>query len=434
MGKPLKKPLELVPERGLPADLPAERAVLGSVLIRNDLIQQTNLEPEDFFRHSHRVIWEAMRRLDAAGRQIDPVTIGAELGDESESVGGVAAVAALLDGTPVTAHFLAYCDAVRTRAHQRRFTLDSQALFGPSVPPSELLRLKAAVEERLQAWTPASPPARSAAEFGGQVLAEWQQIAESGEAPPRIEFGLADLDWLLGGVRPGEMLVVGARPGCGKTAFAVSLASKVAAEKSVLFFEFEMSGGMLIERFYAGLAQIDSRVFREPLRLSADDWRAVTAAQQEVANWRLWISDNQRAEVADICATVADFKRRGQCDVVIIDYLQLVEASGGFENRQVEVSKISRRLKRLAVEQNVVVIALAQLNREANGEPELRHLRESGAIEADADQVVFLWQEDDPDGPAVVTRCKVAKNRSGQVGVCDLMFFKHFSSFFNANR
>lgn len=439
MSKPLqktksRKPLELVADRGLPCDPAAERAVLGSVLIRNDLIQQTNLESDEFSRHSHRVIWEAMRRLDAARRPIDPVTVAAELGEEAEAVGGIPAIADLLDGTSVTVHFVAYCEAVRTRAHQRALALQGVALADPDATPGEVLRMRAEIEERLQAWTPARPTIRPAGESGAGLLDEWARIAESGELPPRIETGLHDLDFLLGGVRPGEMLVVGARPGCGKTAFAVSLAARIAAEKHVLFFEFEMSGRMLLERFYSGLCQLDSRIFRDPTRFTPEDWQAVTAAQQVVADWRLWISDNQQAEVSEICATVADCRRRGLCDVVVIDYLQLVEASGGFENRQVEVSKISRRLKRMAVEQDVVVVALAQLNREASGEPELRHLRESGAIEADADQVIFLWQEDDPDGPIQATKCKVAKNRSGQVGVCDLMFFKHYSAFFNADR
>jgi replicative DNA helicase len=436
-------------ERVPPHDLHAEESLLGAMLLSRDAISAAVecCKAEDFYRPGHGHVFEAICSLYAQGEPADPVTVADELkrADLLEAVGGVAKLVELQANTPAIANAARYARIVEEHALLRRLiaVAGEIAEMGYSVPDDVIATLDKAeamvfdiVERRV---TDSLKPLR---ELLAASLDHLEALYSRGEAITGVPTGYIDLDERLSGLQPSSLVIVGARPSMGKTSFALGVAAHAAIERRhpVLFFSLEMSHLELTQRLLCSEARVDSSRMRNG-RLLESDWPKVVNAIGRLGEAPLFIDDNPNLTVMEIRAKARRLKSREGLGLIVIDYLQLMSGHGPSENRQVEVSEISRGLKILARELSVPVVALSQLSRNlearADKRPVLADLRESGSLEQDADVVLFIYRDevynkDSPDkGTAEII---VAKHRNGPTGVERLAFLDHHTRFANMAR
>ncbi len=436
-------------DRVPPQDLPAEESLLGAMLLSRDAIASAveRCKASDFYRPAHGHIFDAICSLYAQGEPADPVTVSDELkrADLLEAVGGPGNLVALQANTPAIANAARYARIVEEHALLRRLiaVAGEIAEMGYSLPDDVVSTLDRAeamvfdiVERRV---TDSLKPLR---ELLTATLDHLEALYNRGDAITGVPTGYADLDDLLSGLQPNALIIVGARPSMGKTAFALGMAAHAAIEKRqpVLFFSLEMSHLELTQRILCSEAKVDSSRMRNG-KLHESDWPKVVNAIGKLGEAPLFIDDNPNLTVMEIRAKARRLKSREGLGLIIVDYLQLMSGHGGSENRQVEVSEISRGLKILARELSVPVVALSQLSRnlEARSDkrPVLADLRESGSLEQDADVVMFIYRDEvynkeSPDaGTAEVI---VAKHRNGPTDTKRLAFLNHYTRFANMAR
>jgi replicative DNA helicase len=401
----------------------------------------------DFYRPAHGHIFEAICSLYGQGEPADPVTVADELrrADLLEAAGGPGNLVALQANTPAITNASRYARIVEEHALLRRLigVASEIAEMGYSLPEDVAAALDKAeamvfdiVERRV---TDSLKPLR---ELLAASLDHLEALYNQGDEITGVPTGYRDLDQRLSGLQPSALVVVGARPSMGKTAFALGLASHAATKKNlpVLFFSLEMSHLELTQRLLCSEARVDSARMRNG-KLHESDWPKVVQAIGKLGEAPLFIDDNPNLTVMEIRAKARRLKSREGLGLIVVDYLQLMSGRGSQETRQVEVSEISRGLKILARELSVPVVALSQLSRNLesreNKRPVLADLRESGSIEQDADVVMFIYRdevykEDTPDkGVAEVI---VAKHRNGPTGTEKLAFLNHFTRFENMAR
>jgi len=433
-----------------PHDLTAEESLLGAMLLSRTAIDlgAEIVSADDFYKPAHGHIFEAITSLSARGEPVDPVTVADELGrhDLLDASGGPSALTSLQASTPATSSAARYARIIEEHAMLRRLiaVAGEIAELGYSVPDDVTKAVDEAESRMFQVSQHRVTDTMSRVhDLLDETLDNIEALHERGDAITGTPTGYSDYDQLTSGLQPDALVVIGARPGAGKTSFALGMAAHAAIEASrpVLFFSLEMSRTELSQRLLCSEARVDSTRVRTG-RLSEDDWRRISHGIGRLGDAPLWIDDNPNVTVMEIRSKARRLQSKvGPLGMVVVDYIQLMTGRHGAESRQVEVAEISRGLKILARELRAPVVALAQLNRSleqrADKRPMLSDLRESGSLEQDADVVTFLYRDelynaDSPDrGTAEVL---VAKHRAGPTGTVRLAFLDHYTKFANMAR
>jgi replicative DNA helicase len=395
--------VETALERPLPSNIDAEKSILGAILLDNNVLNTAieSLKAEDFFLPHHRHIFTQMVVLGESQRAIDFVTLTEELQrrGELEASGGAPYLASLVDGMPRVSNVEHYAHIVKEKAMLRNlihatYSIQQRAMEG-EVGADEILdnaesSIFALAEDRVKAGL------ISIKDIVRDNFERLEKIFREGKSVTGISTGYGELDKLLSGLQPSELIILAARPSQGKTALALNLAENIAIRGGlpVAVFSLEMSKESLLQRLVASVAQIDAHKFRSG-HLSRDDWRKMTEVLGSISQAPLWIDDAGSTSVLEIGAKARRLKRDKGLSLLVVDYLQLITGRGRFSSRQEEVSSISRGLKGLAKELQIPVLVLSQLTRAPEREergPQLSDLRESGAIEQDADVVMFIYR------------------------------------------
>jgi replicative DNA helicase len=437
-------------ERGLPANLDAERFVLGAILMDDALYIQVAgaLEATDFSLEKHRRIFLRMGELYERGERIDRVTVANELMKQNqlESVDGITYLVSLDEGLPVLSNLESYVRIVKDKAVLRRIIFTSQALIDRCLlaedEPDQIL---ASAEESLlklgdtRAADSLVSPKRILEEFEGGL----NTFLDPSKRIKGLSTGFLKLDEMTGGLHEGDLVILAARPSMGKTALALNVAQHVAlgpAEKqTVAVFSLEMSRESLLTRMICAAARVDQQKFRASY-LNQDERRRLAKAASDLVQAPLFIDDTSGAHLMDIHAKLRRLKAEHGLSLVVIDYLQLMSGRGRYENRNQEISTISRGLKLLAKDLRVPLLVLSQLNRapeirQGDHRPQLSDLRESGSIEQDADLVAFIFREEvykpQDENLKGLAELLIAKQRNGPTGKVNLVFLKEFTKFEN---
>jgi len=428
-----------------PYNLDAEESLIGAMLLSKDATAAA-LEicsPGDFYKPSHGLIFDAITSLYSQGEPADIVTVTEQLRRSNllEEAGGQAAIIALQANTPTISSASYYAQIVEENALLRRLigVANEIAGIGYSLPDDVAEALDKAetlvfdVADRRSADT-----VLGLKELLSRGLDRLEELAGRSGTITGIPTGYSDLDEHLAGLQPSNLIVVGARPSMGKTAFALGLAAHAAMSgEKVLFFSLEMSHLEIAQRVLSAEARVNASHMRSG-RLAEQDFKKISQAVGRLSDASLHIDDNPNVTIMDIRAKARRIKARTGLSLVVVDYLQLMTGRHNAESRQVEISEISRGLKILARELNIPVIALSQLSRnlEARNDkrPMLSDLRESGAIEQDADVVMFIYrdeiyhQDSSDRGTAEII---IAKHRNGPTGVVELSFIGDYARFVN---
>jgi replicative DNA helicase len=445
--KPRPRHLQVAGGRVPPHNLEAEESLVGAMLLSRDAIAAgvERCTSEDFYKPAHAHIFDAILSLYAKGQPADPVTVADELNRTGllEAVGDPTLLISLQLNTPSTANASHYARIVEEHSLLRRLVsvAGEIAELGYSVPEdvtSVVDRAESMVFEVAQRRV--VDTTASLRDLLAQALDHLEKVVESPGTVTGVPTGYVDLDSQLAGLQNSNLVVVGARPAMGKTSFALGIVSHAAvhARVPVLLFSLEMSHLELTQRMLCSEAGVDATRMRTG-HLFESDWPKISSAIGRLGEAPIFIDDNPRVTVMDIRAKARRLKSREGLGLVVIDYLQLMTGhSGRMENRQVEVSEISRGLKVLARELDVPVVALSQLSRNLemrqDKRPVLADLRESGSIEQDSDVVIFIYRDDvySPDSPERGTaEVIVAKHRNGPTGVSKLTFMPHYTRFGN---
>ena len=433
----------------LPANVEAERSILGAILLDNFAYNQAaeHLRAEDFSLDSHRRIYSRMVDLAESSRPIDMITLVEELDrhKELESIGDVGYVSGLVDGVPDRPSIEHYVKIVRDKALLRGLIHAANSAIARASdqadPAEEILNDAEATIFQLS-------EKRIGRGFMGVMeivkdsFGSVDALLQRGQRITGLETHYGDLDEMTSGLQPADLAIIAARPSMGKTAFAMNIAENAAIHdgKVVGIFSLEMSREALLLRMLCSAARVDSHKMRTG-SLWREDMEKVVHAMDKLANAPVFIDDTPGISLSEMRAKARRLKQsQKQLDLIIVDYLQLMSASGGkrYENRTQEVSAISRGLKALAKELHVPVVALSQLSRapESRGgdhRPQLSDLRESGSIEQDADLVMFIFREEvyKPDDPELDGRAEIiiAKQRNGPTGKVTLAFIKRSTRF-----
>ena len=422
-----------------PENPEAEASLLGAILIDHSLYGpyvRGRLAPPDLSRENHKLVLAAMDRVAARGDAISFETVQQELAATNElaAVGGAQFLVGLMQNVPTVAHAETYATIVARTAQLRR-------LIGAA---NEIARLALVREDARGAVEDASRLlfAVSEASLHRDIVSlevalqrYIQQIEERGDsAGLGVPTGFKTLDEKTGGFQPSDLILLAGRPGLGKTSLALCFIEHAAlrAGKTCAIFSLEMSELQVVQRLISMVAEIDGNRIRRG-RLSLPELQAISDASGHLQQAQIFVEESSRLTVTDILAKSRRLQAQsGKLDLIVIDYLQLIEGIGDDDNRVQEVAKISRALKAIARELEVPVVALSQLSRqiETRGtEPMLSDLRESGALEADADLVMFLWQKDQQDRKDGVVRLKLAKHRNGPTADIDLHFEAELTRF-----
>ena len=441
---------DLFSDRTPPQNIEAEQAVLGAIFLEAQALTTASelLMPEDFYRANHQRIYEVMLDISTRGEPVDIVTVTAELQTRNwlDDVGGVAYLSDLANSVPTAANVEYYSKIVEEKSILRRlirvatniakdgYTSDDEVSV--ILTDAEKTILDVAQRKNTSAFISIN-----------DVLVETYDRIEmlqnrKGDITG-IPTGFVELDRMTAGFQRSDLIIVAARPSVGKTAFALNIAQNVGTktDENVAIFSLEMAAGQLVQRMLCAEGNIDAQRMRTG-QLESGDWQKLTMAMGSLSKAGIYIDDTPGVRVNDIRAKCRRLKQEKGLGMIVIDYLQLIQGSGrGGENRQQEVSEISRSLKALARELDVPVIALSQLSRGVESRqdkrPMMSDIRESGSIEQDADIVAFLYRDDYYDKESEsqnIIEIIIAKQRNGPVGTAELAFIKEFNKFVNLNR
>ena len=439
------------PERTLPHNLDAEKSVLGAILIQNEAFNHAAelIDSKDFFRGAHSRIFEKMVVLSERGDAIDFVTLKEELSKSGEldEVGGPAYIASLADGVPRSANVEYYARIVKEKATLRNLIFSANKILAEAYEaeqePDVLLdeaerQIFAIAEDRIRAGF---TPLRDLVQSSFTTIEKLQQHKGLVTGVPT---GFIDLDEMTSGLQPSDLVLVAARPSMGKTSFVLNIAQHVgtATDMTVGFFSLEMSKEQLFMRMLTSEARIDAHRFRTGF-LNEKDYGRLSHALGMLAEAKVFIDDTASIGVLEMRAKARRLKAEHGLHMLIIDYIQLMQGRGRFESRQAEIASISRSLKGLAKELNVPIVALSQLSRasetRSDHRPQLSDLRESGALEQDADVVMFIYRAEqyrDADGNPNLeeqgtAEIIIGKQRNGPIGTAKLAFIKEHTRFEN---
>ena len=430
-----------------PHSLEAEEALLGSALLSRDAVSRLmeEVRPADFYSPSNQTVDEAMKGLFDTGKPIDTVTVSELIFKDSKNSTSINAsyIARLVDNVPSSANFERYIEIVLEHSHRRKLLKASGRIELLAMAMDK--EIHSVLDEAEQTIFTASDDAIGDGLVGVTDVLEGaieriEEIENRGTGLSGLPTYFTDLDNYLSGLQEGNLAVIASRPSMGKSSLALNIGTNVAKEgKVVAFFSLEMTKEELVQRVLFSEAKVTSGDARKG-QLGPEKWSRVVEAASKVNNLPLYFDDAPVITVTDIRAKSRRLKSAKNLDLIIVDYLQLMQSSSG-DNRQQEIAEISRNLKNLARELKVPILALSQLNRAAEARedkrPRLGDLRESGAIEQDADIVMMLYRDDyynpGTDVPGVA-EVNIVKNRSGMTGKVELFFSKEFTQFSNYSR
>ena len=441
-----------------PQNIDAEKAVLGSIFLSDAALVESMefLEPDDFYKHAHQIIYQDMVTLNDRDEAIDVVTITNILTEQNnlDDVGGMEYIADLAGSVPTAANVAYYAKIVKDKAILRRLIQTATNIVTNSYNTDDDVTtvlddaerdIMNVAENRTQSGF------KPIKEVLNNAFNEIDRLSQEGDAVTGLSTGYPELDKITTGLHSDELIILAARPAVGKTAFALNLAQNVGTktDKTVAIFSLEMSAESLVNRMLCAEGSIDANHLRTG-QLTEDEWQNLVVAMGSLSRANIYMDDTAGIKMSEIrakCRRLA--KETGNLGLVVVDYLQLIEGSNA-ENRQQEVSGISRQLKKLAKELHVPVIALSQLSRgveqRQDKRPVLSDIRESGSIEQDADIVAFLYRDDyyrdeDEDGDDAGSENEddennvgeveviIEKNRSGPRGTVKLLFVKSYNKF-----
>lgn len=443
-----KQPERAVFDRTPPQNIEAERSVLGAMLLNPDAVgagvEILKDRGEDMFYHEpHQHVYDAVVQLFGANQPVDAVTLMNQLtrNGKLEAAGGASYLAELTRAVPTSANIEVYARIVLEAALLRSVIatgtrLVSEAYAGETAAQDMLDRAEAEIFR--MAETQQMSPIHRAGDLVGVGLQRIEDQMRSGGGITGVPTGYTQLDNMLSGFQPSDMVVLAARPSVGKTAFSLNFASHAAIHhnKSVLVFSLEMSKESLVQRLLCMEGQVDGSRLRTGF-LARAEFPKLQRAAESLARAPLFIDDTPGITVLELRSKARRHAARHGLDMIVIDYMQLMTGDKRAESRQVQISEISRSVKGIARELSIPVIALSQLSREAekdeSGMPKLSHLRESGAIEQDADVVMMLARlpQNQSEGRDNIIRVNVAKHRNGPTGFFDLLFDKNVQRFRN---
>ncbi len=433
-----------------PHNLQAEESVLGALLLSRDaigVVGEAGLKVRDFYNPAHQQIFDAIRSIYSSSGPVDVVTVADELRRHGvlEELGGIERLNELQNATPSVSGAEHYARIVMDTGLLRRLIHTAGEITDIAFSePDDVVKAVDEAESKMFAVAEdrVVDSTRPIQELLNEAMDQLEENYERGDTITGVATGYDDLDELLSGLQKSTLNIVGARPAVGKTAFGLGMATHIAKHsgKPVLVFSLEMGHNELTQRILASEAKVDSTKLRTG-KLSESDWSKIGLAvgRLEVP---LFLDDNPQVTVMEIRAKARRIKaQHGGLSLILIDYLQLMSGNGTSENRQLEVSEISRNLKVLARELEVPIVALSQLSRnlEARSDkrPMLADLRESGSLEQDADVVMFLYRDEvyNPESPDKGSaEVIVAKHRSGPIGIKRLVFLGQYTRFDNAAR
>lgn len=445
-------------EKTLPHNLDAERAVLGAILLDNILLDQAEeiLVADDFYLDGHRKIYSRMEALSSDSRAIDSLTLSEELqrNNELDVVGGVPYIASLLDGVPRMSNIEHYARIVKEKSLVRKLIHSANEILIRGISNEE------------DAGELLEMAERSIFEIGQQKIQRGflplqdllpgtyrhiESLYERKELITGIATGFVELDHLTSGLQPADLIIVAARPGLGKTSFALNVAQHASVRhgKLVGLFSLEMAAQQLVVRLLCAEARVDGHKVRSGY-LGKEDWSRLAKGMSALSKASIFIDDTPGLSLAEMRSKARRLKAEHGLDLIVLDYLQLMTGAPvgsrmRFENRQQEISAISRGLKSIAKELNVPLIAISQLSRapeqrRGDHKPQLSDLRESGSIEQDADVVLFIYREDlykkedDISDESGVTQIIIGKQRNGPTGTVKLAFIEQWTKFENLAR
>ncbi len=440
-----------------PQSIEAEMSILGGILLDNNAINRTMeiLVPEDFYRESHRKILQAMIELNQKGEPCDLITLTDILKQTGrlEEVGGAAYLASLVDFVPTAANIAFYCKIVKEKSVTRNLISAATEIvtngYEGAMEIEEMLDTAQKVifelsENKLKpAYYPVSAILKD-------TIKAIEQLYEKKEHVTGIPTGFADLDKMTAGFQRGDLIIIAGRPSMGKTAFALNIAQYAAihadAPQPVLVFSLEMSKEQLVTRLLCSEARMDAGRMRTG-HLVDNDWPKLIQGADRLHKSKIYIDDTPAVPIMEMRAKARRLKAEQDIGLIVVDYLQLMRGGANIESRQQEISEISRSLKALAKELNVPVVALSQLNRSLESRtdkrPMMSDLRESGAIEQDADVIMFVYREavycDDckrRDGSCTKDHDRnaeiiIGKQRNGPIGTVNLTFMGEYTKFEN---
>ncbi|MEN1966556.1 replicative DNA helicase [Lentibacillus sp. N15] len=432
-------------DRTPPHNIEAEQAVIGAIFLEPDAFSQASerLMPEDFYRASHQRIFETMMRLSDLGEPIDLVTVTTSLSNAKllDEVGGVSYLTDVAGSVPTAANISYYSKIVEEKSILRRLIRTATDIVTTGFTREDEVNdvLNEAEKNILEVSQRQSSGAfKSIKDVLIEVYDDIEMLHNHQADVTGVPTGYRDLDQITSGFQPNDLIIIAARPSVGKTAFALNIAQNVAinTDENVAIFSLEMGAEQLVQRMLCAEGNIDAQRLRTG-SLEADDWGKLTMAMGSLSNAGIYIDDSPGIRVSEIRSKCRRLKQEHGLGMILIDYLQLIQGSiNSRENRQQEVSEISRALKGLARELNVPLIALSQLSRgveqRQDKRPMMSDLRESGSIEQDADIVGFLYRDDYYDQESEkqnIIEIIISKQRNGPVGTVELAFVKEYNKF-----
>ena len=433
-----------------PHSLQAEQSVIGGLMLDNSTWDQVadRVSAEDFYRREHQLIFSVIATLADEMKPFDVVTLAEELErrEQLEDVGGLPYLAALAEDTPSAANIRAYADIVREHSVTRQLIRVGTEIAESGYRPEGRKVAQLLDEAENKVFQIAEQRHKEGEGFQpiksllAKTVDRIDELYSKDDPITGLSTGFDDFDKMTSGLQPADLIIVAGRPSMGKTTFAMNMAENVAIKSGlpVAVFSMEMPGEALTMRMISSLGRIDGHRVRTG-QLEDDEWPRLTSTVSLLSQAKLFIDDTAALSPTDLRARARRLMReQGQLGLIVIDYLQLMQVPGGSENRTNEISMISRSLKALAKELNVPVVALSQLNRSLeqrpNKRPIMSDLRESGAIEQDADLVVFIYRdevynpESEQKGMAEVI---IGKQRNGPIGTVHLTFLGQFTRFEN---
>ena len=434
-----------------PHNLDAEQSLLGALLLSREVqvqVGELRVQTEHFYKPAHQHIYAAIRGLMQSGEAVDIVTVADELRRNGllDEIGGPAALAELQNATPSLGNAGRYAKIVLDTALLRKLIAVAGDLTELAYgEPDDVTRALDEAETKVFeiAEDRVVDSTRTLADLIPGMMDGLQERYDSGDAISGTASGFADLDDLLSGFQPNTLNILGARPAMGKTALGLGIATNIAksTRKPVLVFSLEMGHEELAQRIVSSEAEVESGKLRSG-RIDENDWSKIGRAIHRLDTLPLYLDDNPRVTVMEIRAKARRLKaRHGEIGMIMIDYLQLMSGGANSENRQLEVSEISRGLKILARELGCPILALSQLSRtlesRSDKRPMLADLRESGSLEQDADVVMFLYRDEvynRESADKATAELIIAKHRSGPTGMAKLVFRGQYTKFGNAAR
>ena len=438
---------EAIVKRVMPNSKEAEQSVIGSMIMDRDAIVTASemLHKDDFYYQQYGIIFEAMVELFTAGQPVDLVTLQNKLKEKDvpEEISSLGFVRELLASVPTSANIKYYATIVSENAIKRRLIRTTESIENECYAGKESLE---SVLNKTEKDIFALLNSRSGGDFVPirqvvlNALEKIENASKQSGSVTGVPTGFIDLDYRTAGLQPSDLILVAARPSMGKTAFVLNIAQNIAFKegKSVAIFSLEMSKEQLVNRLFSLEARVDAQALRTG-NLSDADWEKLIEGAGIIGDSKLIIDDTPGISISELRSKCRKYKLEQGLDIIIIDYLQLMTGSGrGSESRQQEISDISRSLKGLARELNVPVVALSQLSRAVEQRPDKRpmmsDLRESGAIEQDADVIMFIYRDDYYNKDTElkgISEIIIAKQRNGPIGTVNLAWLPEYTRFAN---